>query len=232
VSILEDLAEGIRNLLHVRSRLEAGDRVTIETDENETGETLSKILVVGLGNPGSAYAKNRHNIGFMLVDKFAAKHEIGLGRKKHNAIFGTGRVGDSAIILAKPQTFMNRSGNSVGKLSDYYDVEVSDILVVYDEIDLPFGTLRIREKGGSGGHNGMRSVIDKVGRDFPRIRLGVDRPPGRMDPADYVLSDFREEEWPLVDEMIATAVGAIEMIISDGLDLAMTQYNGASSSNP
>ena len=232
MSILEEFAERILSLFHVRSRRDADDGVTTEKDANKTGETLSKILVVGLGNPGSAYAKNRHNIGFMLVDEIAAKYEIGLGRKKHGAVFGTGRIGDSAIILAKPQTFMNRSGNPVGKMSDYYDVEVADILVIYDEIDLPFGTLRIREKGGSGGHNGMKSVIDKVGRDFPRIRLGVDRPPGRMDPADYVLSDFREEEWPIVEGMIASAVSAIEMILSDGLDLAMTRYNGASSSNP
>jgi len=232
VSIVEGLAERIRRFLRVPSSCKPGVGMAIEPDENETSETLTKMLVVGLGNPGSAYAKNRHNIGFMLVNEFAAKHEIGLGRKKHNAIFGSGRVGDSAIILAKPQTFMNRSGNSIRKLVDYYNIDVSDILVVYDEIDLPLGTLRIRDKGGSGGHNGMKSVIDKIGRDFPRLRIGVDRPPGRMDPADYVLRDFEDDEWPVVDEMINSAVGAIEMIISDGLDLAMTQFNGPSNRIP
>jgi PTH1 family peptidyl-tRNA hydrolase len=188
---------------------------------------LSKQLIVGLGNPGTRYAKNRHNIGFMVVERLAKKYEIGLDRKKAKAQFGTGRIGECPVILAKPQTFMNLSGDSVGRLSDFFDIQSEDILVIYDEIDLPFGMMRIREKGGSGGHNGMKSVIGRIGQNFHRIRLGVDRPPGRMEPASYVLSDFKVDELPVVEEMIEAAIEAIETILSSGLDLAMTRYNGA-----
>ncbi len=200
------------------------------TDENQTSATSQKRLIVGLGNPGPRYAKNRHNIGFMVVEQLAKKYEIGLDRKKAKARFGTGRIGECAVVLAKPQTFMNRSGDSVGRLSDFYHIQPADILVIFDEIDLPVGTIRIREKGGSGGHNGMKSIIGRMGQDFPRIRLGVDRPPGRMDPSTYVLSDFKSDELPLVEEMIGTVIDAIELIISSGLEMAMTRYNGALSS--
>lgn len=200
-------------------------------EEIGQGDVLRKTLIIGLGNPGRQYAKNRHNIGFMVIDKFAQKYEIGVNRKKHKAFFGTGRVGDRTVILAKPQTFMNRSGDSVGRLSDFYGIDAADILVIYDEIDLPIGILRIREKGGSGGHNGMKSVINRVGQDFPRLRLGVDRPPGRMEPSSYVLRDFSEDELYIVYEMIAKALEAIEIIFSDGLDLAMTRFNGSISSS-
>lgn len=191
---------------------------------------LQKKLVIGLGNPGKKYAENRHNIGFKVIDQLSKKHDIEVTRKKHKAYFGTGRVGKCPVILAKPQTYMNLSGDSVGRLSNFYDIQPADILLVYDEIDLPTGTMRIREKGGSGGHNGMKSVISQIGQGFPRVRLGVNRPPGRMDPAAYLLRDFEEEELPIIDELINMAVVAIEMILSDGLDLAMNQFNGALSS--
>ncbi|MFN2190010.1 MAG: aminoacyl-tRNA hydrolase [Candidatus Promineifilaceae bacterium] len=196
------------------------------------GENVPKLLIVGLGNPGLSHSKNRHNIGFMAVDSLAESFNIELKRKKHNAVFGTGQIAEQPVILIKPQTFMNRSGRAVGKVSAYYDVQPGETVIIYDEIDLPFGTLRIREKGGSGGHNGMKSVIQEIGQDFPRIRLGVGRPPGRMDPADYVLSDFRPEELPVVEEMISNAMTAIEIILTDGVELAMTHLNGeAKSSN-
>ena len=195
-------------------------------------DAVKRKLVIGLGNPGKKYAENRHNIGFMVVDQLAKQHEIEMSRKKYKAYCGTGRVGNCPVILAKPQTYMNLSGDSVSRLSSFYDIRPSNILVVYDEIDLPSGTLRIREKGGSGGHNGMKSVIGQIGQGFPRIRLGVDRPPGRMDPAAYLLRDFEKDEWPMVEDLIAKAVAAIETILSQGLEAAMNHFNGALASDP
>ncbi len=226
MSYLTKLAERVRGRIHNPTESDVTRTHKAVIDDIGQSEALQKKLVVGLGNPGRQYAKNRHNIGFMVIDRLAQNHEIGISRKKHKAYFGTGRVGERSVVLAKPQTYMNRSGDSVGRLCDFYGIQPADILVVYDEIDLPIGTLRIREKGGSGGHNGMKSVISRMGQDFPRIRLGVDRPPGRMDPSVYLLNDFEDDEWLIVDEMISKAVVAIEMILSDGLDLAMTRFNG------
>lgn len=231
MSYLTSLAESVRSRFRHPIESEAPRARTGAMDDAGQSDVLQKKLIIGLGNPGRQYAKNRHNIGFMVVDKFAQKYEIGVSRKKHKAYFGTGRVGGRTVILAKPQTYMNHSGDSVGRLSDFYDIHPADILVIYDEIDLPIGTLRIREKGGSGGHNGMKSVISRMGQDFPRLRLGVDRPPGRMDPSTYVLRDFSDDELLIVDEMIAKALVAMEMIFSDGLDLAMTHFNGTISSS-
>lgn len=196
------------------------------TENGARSQDMRRTLVVGLGNPGKKHESNRHNIGFMLVDHLADEYEIGITRRKHKALVGTGHIGKCPVILAKPQTFMNRSGYSVGRLASFYDIPTGDVLVIYDEIDLPFGTIRMREKGGSGGHNGMRSIISHMGPDFPRIRLGVGRPPGRMDPSTYVLHDFRPEQMPVVAEMIDVAIAAIEMTFSDGFDLAMTRFNG------
>jgi PTH1 family peptidyl-tRNA hydrolase len=131
-----------------------------------------------------------------------------------------------SLILAKPQTYMNLSGNAIGSLARYYRIPMANLLVIYDEIDLPFGTLRFREQGGSGGHNGMKSIINRIGRDFPRLRLGVDRPPGYMEPADYVLQNFSDGEIPIVTEMIDLAVAAIQKYLQDGIEIAMTRYNG------
>ncbi len=196
-------------------------------EEDRPNQEKVRTLIVGLGNPGRRYADNRHNIGFMVVDRLAQKYSISLDRRKHKAFIGTGRVGDYSVIIARPQTFMNKSGDSVGRISDFYHVQPEDLLVVFDEIDLPLGTLRIRERGGSGGHNGMKSIIGRVGQDFPRIRLGVGRPPGRMEPADYVLRDFDEDQSLVVDELIDRSIAAIEMTLSEGIDLAMTHFNGA-----
>ena len=186
----------------------------------------SKYLVAGLGNPGRRYRRNRHNIGFMVIDRLAETAGIRLGRVQSNAIVGDGYLAGKSLILAKPQTYMNLSGNAVGSLARYYRIPMGKLLVIFDEIDLPFGTLRFREQGGSGGHNGMKSIIDRIGRDFPRLRLGVDRPPGYMEPADYVLQNFSEGELPIVTEMIDLAVAAIQLYLQDGIEIAMTRYNG------
>jgi len=195
------------------------------TKDSDT-QSKGKYLVVGLGNPGRRYRRNRHNIGFMVIDKLAELAGIRLGRVQSNAIVGDGSLAEQPLILAKPQTYMNLSGNAVGSLARYYRIPMGKLLVVYDEIDLPFGTLRFREQGGSGGHNGMKSIIDRIGRDFPRLRLGVDRPPGYMEPADYVLQNFSGDELPIVTEMIDLAVDAIQLFLQDGIEITMTRYNG------
>ena len=189
--------------------------------EDRTGP----LLIVGLGNPGSKYKANRHNIGFMAIDRFAEAETIKLGRVQSQAIVGKGFVGKQSVILAKPQTFMNRSGNSVNQLVRFYKLPLESVLVVYDELDLPLGTLRLRQKGGSGGHNGMKSIINHLGNDFPRLRLGIGRPPGQMDPAAYVLQDFRAKELPAAIEMLENATAAIKSFIELGVDIAMTQHN-------
>ena len=185
-----------------------------------------RFLIVGLGNPGRNHAFNRHNVGFMAVDKLALDQGIDLRRVQSKAIVGNGRLAERAIILAKPQTFMNLSGEAVGALASFYRIPPRAVLVVYDELDIPFGVIRLREKGGAGGHNGMRSVIQHLGNDFPRLRLGIGRPPGRMDPAAYVLQDFSRDELPLVSEMLATAGQAIASFVRDGIDLTMSRFNG------
>jgi PTH1 family peptidyl-tRNA hydrolase len=194
---------------------------------NSDSETSGAgYLIAGLGNPGRTYARNRHNVGFMVVDRLAGVREIELNRVRQQAIIGSGRVGENKLLLAKPQTFMNRSGEAVSSLMRYFKISLANLLVIYDEIDLPIGTLRLREKGGSGGHNGMKSVINHLGTDFPRMRLGVGRPPGAMEPAKYVLKDFGEDELPIVAEMIEGAVSAIDTFLLEGIDLAMTRHNG------
>ena len=196
------------------------------TNDIDAQPGAERYLIVGLGNPGRGYAFNRHNIGFMAVDRLAARHGIDLKRVQSKAIVGNGRVADRPVILAKPQTFMNLSGGAVGSLAGYYRVPLSNLLVVYDELDIPFGVLRLREKGGAGGHNGMRSIIAQMGNDFARLRLGIGRPPGRMDPAAYVLQDFGRDELPVVSDMLDTAVAAIETFVREGIALTMSRYNG------
>lgn len=196
------------------------------TDNEPRSGGEERYLIVGLGNPGRGHLYNRHNVGFMAVDRLAARHDIDLKRVQSKAIVGSGRIAERPVILAKPQTFMNLSGESVGPLAKYYKVPSSNILVVYDELDLPFGTIRLREKGGAGGHNGMRSLIEQLGNDFPRLRLGIGRPPGRMDAAAFVLQDFGRDDLPLVSEMLSAALEAIESFVRDGVDLAMSRFNG------
>jgi PTH1 family peptidyl-tRNA hydrolase len=193
-------------------------------EEQDTSN--QKFLIAGLGNPGREYKRNRHNIGFMVVERLAEKYDIRLGRVQQKAITGEGRIKERPVILVKPQTYMNLSGDSIGPLVNYYKVPLAHVLVVYDEIDLPFGTLRLRSKGGSGGHNGMKSVIQHLGQDFPRLRLGVGRPAGRMPPAAHVLRDFDKEEEPILLELLDSAIETIETYLMEDVDLAMTRHNG------
>ena len=195
------------------------------SQNEQLDSTNQKYLIAGLGNPGREFKGNRHNIGFMVVDRLAEKYGIRLGRVQQKAITGEGRIKERPVILMKPQTFMNRSGDSVGPLANYYKVPLEHVLVIYDEIDLPFGTLRLRSKGGSGGHNGMKSVIQHLGQDFPRMRLGVGRPSGRMPPAAHVLRDFDKDEQLVLLELLDQAVETVETFLVENVDLAMTRHN-------
>jgi PTH1 family peptidyl-tRNA hydrolase len=161
----------------------------------------------------------------MAVDRLAVAHGVNTSKLQHKALVGTGRVAGRFVILVQPQTYMNDSGDAVGPVANYYKVPASNVLVVYDELDLPFGTLRLREKGGAGGHKGMKSVIQHLGEGFPRLRLGIGRPPGRMDPAAYVLQDFGKDELPILDEVLDEAVRAIETYLRQGVELAMSRHN-------
>jgi PTH1 family peptidyl-tRNA hydrolase len=194
-------------------------------DEFEMNDA-ERFLIVGLGNPGRKYRGNRHNIGFMAVDALAAAYKIESSKVQNKAIVGNGRIQNQNVIIAKPQTYMNNSGDSVGPLARYYKVPPENVLVVYDELDLPFGTIRLREKGGAGGHNGMKSVINHLGQEFPRVRLGIGRPPGQMPVPAYVLQDFGKDDLPLLDDVLNEAVRAIETYLRDGIQLAMSRHNG------
>ena len=193
-----------------------------ETEDNSDND---KFLIVGLGNPGREHKGNRHNIGFMTIDRLAAACGISLGKVQNKALMGNGRYANQSVILAKPQTYMNRSGDAVGPLAAYYKIPPDNILIIYDELDLPLGTIRLREKGGTGGHNGMKSIVNHLGQDFPRMRLGIGRPPGKMPPAAYVLQDFGKDDLPIVAEVLDEAVRAVETFIREGIDMAMTRHN-------
>ena len=187
------------------------------------------FLIIGLGNPGAEYRQNRHNIGFMVIDQLAQVLSIPLQRVKFKAITGTGKFEGRRVILAKPQTYMNASGESVGPLSRYFKVPLNQLMVVHDDLDIPFGSLRIRPMGGTSGQKGMKSIVEKLGsQDFPRLRIGIGRPPGRMDPADYVLQNFKNDELITRDEVFDKAVAAVKLFILEGLDKAMNTYNGDS----
>jgi PTH1 family peptidyl-tRNA hydrolase len=188
--------------------------------------TPPPALIVGLGNPGKRYAAHRHNVGFMAIQKLAQRHGIRLAGRQRQARVGQGAIAGRPVVLALPKTFMNLSGKAVAPLVRRHALPPSALLVVYDDLDLPLGRLRLRPEGGSGGHKGMRSIIDHLGtRQFPRLRLGIDRPPGRMDPADYVLTPFRKEQQPVVDDMLDRAVAAIECWLEAGIDAAMNAFN-------
>jgi PTH1 family peptidyl-tRNA hydrolase len=197
------------------------------TELPEFDVTEAPALVAGLGNPGPEYTDHRHNIGFQVVEALARSHALTFSRRKEiKAHVAQGRIAGRAVLLAKPQTYMNLSGRSVGRLQRTYEIPPEQILIVYDDLDLPLGRLRMRPEGGSGGHKGMRSIIDVLGTQaFPRLRVGVDRPPGRMDPAEYVLRPFDEEEQELRDKVLERAVAAIECWLVDGIVAAMDKFN-------
>lgn len=184
-------------------------------------------IIVGLGNPGKDYANTRHNIGFDVIDKLAEQENISVLEKKHKAIIGKGYVAGQKCILAKPQTFMNLSGESVRELVDYYKVdEKEELIVISDDISLDVGQLRIRKKGSAGGHNGLKNIISHLGHDtFMRVKMGVGEKPKGYDLADYVLGHFSAKERAVMDEAAGRAADAIRMMITEDADAAMNEYN-------
>jgi PTH1 family peptidyl-tRNA hydrolase len=187
---------------------------------------VEPYLIAGLGNPGPQHAANRHSVGFRCIERLAALHDLTFDRRQKQALVAAGTVCERRVILAKPQTFMNESGRAVVPLARFYKVQAERLLVVYDDLDLPQGTMRLRPEGGSGGHKGMRSIIEHLGaQGFPRLRIGIGRPPGRMDPAAYVLQDFSAEEIPLLEETLERATAAIEVWLREGVETAMSRYN-------
>jgi PTH1 family peptidyl-tRNA hydrolase len=182
-------------------------------------------LVVGLGNPGTRYRLTRHNLGFMVIDALAERWRIGVGGRRHEAELGTGEIGGARVVLAKPQTFMNVSGESVTKLRRLYRLDPPDILAIYDDLDLPLGKVRLRGDGGAGGHNGVASLISVLGKGFPRLRVGIGRPPGGADPVGFVLERFEASEVTTVRDAIARAADGVESWLTNGLEPTMNVLN-------
>ena len=184
-------------------------------------------IIVGLGNPTREYENTRHNIGFDVIDKLAQEFSINVLEKKHKALIGKGIINGQKVILAKPQTYMNLSGESVRELVDYYKVEEeTELIIIYDDISLDVGQLRIRKKGSAGGHNGIKSIIQHLGTDaFPRIKMGVGEKPKGYDLADYVLGHFSKEERAIMDESAGKATKAVELMVIDEIGEAMNLYN-------
>jgi len=185
-------------------------------------------LLIGLGNPGREYRDNRHNVGFMLIDRLIVRLNARGLKVQSKAIVTTATYEDRKLILAKPQTYMNLSGQSAQGLLNFYKLPMENMLVAHDDLDLPFGTIRIRPGGGPGGQKGMASTIERLGtKDFPRLRIGIGRPPGRMDPAAYVLQDFSRDEMKTLSEIVDRAAEAALTFVVDGLNKAMNKYNGS-----
>lgn len=184
-------------------------------------------LVVGLGNPGARYVKTRHNIGFLVVERLAERAGASVERKLFGALVGDASVGGKKSLLVLPQQFMNVSGQPTSSLMGFYKVPIADLVVVHDDMDLPFGRLRVRVGGGHGGHNGIRDIQRLVGNDFVRVRFGVGRPPAPMDPADYVLGAWSPDENSQLTSLVDAAADAVECVLRDGSTKAMNTFNAA-----
>jgi PTH1 family peptidyl-tRNA hydrolase len=183
-------------------------------------------LVVGLGNPGPGYAGNRHNVGFMVADLLADRMSARFKAHRSRAEIVEGRLGGQRVVLAKPRSYMNESGGPVSALLDFFKVPLDRLAVVHDELDLPFGGLRLKLGGGDNGHNGLKAVRRSVGSgEFHRVRVGIGRPPGRMDPASFVLRDFSGTERKQLDLEVDRAADAVEALVSEGLERAQNTYN-------
>ena len=185
-------------------------------------------IIAGLGNPGAKYANTRHNVGFVCADALAAAAGASLSKRAHDALTGEGRLDGERVVIVKPQTYMNLSGQSVASALRWFRVDITDLIVVHDDLDLPVGKIRIRKGGGSGGQKGVASIIAEAGSgDFIRVRVGVGRPPTGWDAAGHVLSPFGKDELTVMADTIARAVEAVRVIVREGPDKAMNLFNGA-----
>lgn len=185
-------------------------------------------LIVGLGNPGPKYERTRHNIGFSVIDKLARRHKVSFDSLSSESVIGRWQSGDDTCVLAKPQTFMNRSGESVQALLRQWEIEPADMIVVYDDLDLPFGRIRIRGKGGAGGHRGIQSILDHIQADaFNRVRIGIGRPPEGVGPAAYVLETLNSESLGDFAPVIERGADAVQLLLAEGIERAMREFNRA-----
>lgn len=199
---------------------------TTPEPQQQSAETGALYLVVGLGNPGREYRDTRHNAGFMVIDRLSSQLNISLSRVQSKAIIGTGFDGANKILLAKPQTFMNLSGQAISSLVRFYKIPMERLLVIHDDLDIPVGTLRMRPGGGAGGQKGLKSTIEQLGTDaFPRLRVGIGRPPGQMRAADYVLEEFIGADRQTMDTVLDQACEAVRLFVREGLQTAMNHYN-------
>ncbi|XP_054787057.1 peptidyl-tRNA hydrolase, chloroplastic [Prosopis cineraria] len=213
------------------SAIVASNSITTGTMSSEAVKPKNKEpwLILGLGNPGKKYAGTRHNVGFDMVDAIAEAEGIPMSSVSFKALFGKGVIGDVPVILAKPQTFMNSSGESVGAIVSYYKIPLKQVLVIFDDLDLPFAKLRLLPKGGHGGHNGMKSVIShlKGSSDFPRLRIGIGRPPGKMDSVAFVLRSFTKQEREELNFTFHKGVEAVRILLLEGFNKSATFVNTA-----
>ena len=204
----------------------------MRTLSQEKRTASRRRLIVGLGNPGKDYALTRHNAGFVVIDKLAVDASITLNKRKFNAVYGSGRLENVDVILAKPLGYMNRSGLPVQQLAAYYRISSQDVLIVHDDIDLVFGRIKIKEKGGHGGHNGIKSLIAAFGDgDFTRVRIGVGRPASGRDAADHVLGRFGKAERAELDQIITLAQDAVVTVLTEGVQTGMNKFNSKQSNN-
>ena len=183
-------------------------------------------LIVGLGNPEEEYDKTRHNMGFHAINKLAKQYQIEITKKKFKGLYGTGEIENQKVILLKPQTYMNLSGKSIQEVANYYHIPVENILVIYDDMDIDIGKVKIRKKGGAGSHNGMKSIVNHLkSENFPRIRIGIGTPKDKSDSIYYVIGPIPKEEQEILDQATTKAKDAISEILKSGIDVAMNQFN-------
>ena len=184
-------------------------------------------LIAGLGNPGARYDRTRHNVGFDVVERLADRAGVSLREKRFNAVLGTGRIGGEAVLLCKPQTFMNRSGDSVGPMAGWYKLPPAQVITVHDDLDLPFGDVRVKVGGGHGGHNGLRDLHRALpDNGYVRVRVGIGRPKGPMDVSSWVLSRWSPDEVERIDDVVDRAANAVELVLAEGVKPAMNRVNG------
>jgi len=182
-------------------------------------------MIVGLGNPGIPYRMARHNIGFQVVDRLAKINHIPIRTRRFKSLYGTGWIDSQQVVLAKPMTFMNRSGEAVKKTADFFHLKMEDLVVVHDDLDLLFGRIRFKQRGGDGGHQGVRSIIESMGgNNFLRLKVGIGRPPQGIDPAEYVLEAFDKIEQPHLDRILSLAAESLKVMLLEGLEKAMNQF--------
>ncbi len=184
------------------------------------------FLIVGLGNPEEKYEKTRHNMGFNTIDKIAKKYNIEFDKNKFEGIYGIGSIYGEKVILLKPQTYMNLSGRSLAPMANFYKVDIQNIIVIYDDMDIEVGAIKLRKKGGPGSHNGMKSVVEELNStDFPRVRVGIGKPEFKNDTINYVIGKMPEEEFEKLDKSTQIAADAVVEVVKNGIDTAMNKYN-------